>query len=501
MTDDTLYYENPRPLIEPQEEAPLYPIDALPPIVRESILSYQQYGQQPTSLIASGALANISLSCQTLANVARDHLLVSPVSLYFITLGASGERKSASDKVFAQGIRQWQLETREKLIPEVALSNIAYHAWTSERDGLLRKIKKAGSNGEPTKALQEQLHKLLMNEPTVSLLPELFFEDTTQESFTESLAHGWPSSSLWSDEGGIIIANHGMQNNATKFITTLNRLWDGNHFSTSRKTSKSFIVAHRRITLSLMLQPLLLKQLLARQEGLTRQSGFLARALITYPISSMGGRYYKNPPKSLDGLNAFHKRVRECLDSTLGLDKKGCHKIPTLTFSKQGKAKWVDFFNEVEKEISTTGKWRSIQDFVSKSAENVARLSALFHLFLGKEGKIDTETTEQAIAIVKWHLEETKRMIDNSFDINHVNDAKKLLHWFKSKNLNEVTPRYFQQHSAIREKYRLNKAIEILIENHYLIEKVHSNKTTLSLNPKIMSQKNATHATPERATA
>lgn len=488
MTENTQQYKDPLPLIEPQEEAPLYPIDVLPSIIRNSILAYQKYGQQPTSLIAGGALANISLSCQTLANVARDHLLHSPISLYFITLGASGERKTASDKVFGQGIRQWQLETRERLMPEVAFSNIAYHAWSSERDGLLRKIKKAGNNGEPTKELQEQLHSLLMKEPSISLLPELFFEDTTQEAFTESLAHGWPSSSLWSDEGGIIVSNHGMQSNATKFITTLNRLWDGNHFMTSRKTSKSFIVSHRRITVSLMLQPLLLKQLLERQEGLTRQSGFLARTLITYPISSMGERYYKKPPKSLESLDEFHQRIRECLDLTLGLDKKGCHKIPTLVFSKQGKAKWVDFFNEAEKEIATAGKWRSIQDFVSKSAENVARLSALFHLFLGKEGKIDVETTDQAIAIIKWHLEETKRMIDNSSGENHINDAKKLLNWFKSKNLSEVTPRYFQQHSAIREKYRLNKAIETLIENHYLIEKIHANKTTLSLNPKIMSQ-------------
>jgi hypothetical protein len=488
MTETIIQYKDPLPLIEPQYEASLYPVDALPSIIKESILAYQQYGQQPTSLIASGALANISLSCQTLANVARDHLLVSPISLYFITLGASGERKTASDKAFGQGVKQWQLETRERLMPHVTSSSIAYHAWASERDGLLRKITKAGSNGEPTQELQDQLHYVLTNEPAVSLLPELFFEDTTQEAFTESLANGWPSSSLWSDEGGIVVSSHGMQSNTTKFISTLNRLWDGNHFITSRKTSKSFIVAHRRITVSLMLQPLLLKQLLARQDGLTRQSGFLARTLITYPISPMGERYYKNPPKSLTSLNNFHQRIRECLDLTLGLDRKGCHKIPTLVFSKNGKAQWVDFFNEVEKGVSTTGQWRSIQDFASKAAENVARLSALFHLFLGKEGKIDAETTEQAIAVIKWHLEETKRMIDKSAEEHPTRDAQKLLNWFKNKNLSEVTPRYFQQHSAIRDKYRLNKAIETLIEHHYLIEKVYTNKTTLSLNPKIIQE-------------
>lgn len=475
----------PLPLVEPRDDAPAYPIESLPKIIKESIVDYQQYGQQPTALIANCALANISLACQTLANVARDHLLMSPVSLYFITLGESGDRKTASDKVFGQGIRQWQFDMHERLIPKVNASTIAYHAWVSGRDGLLRKIKKAASNGEPTAELQTQLYKVFANEPRVSLLPELFFEDTTQEAFTSHLADGWPSSSLWSDEGGIVLSSHGMHSNTNKFISTLNRLWDGNHFTTTRKTTKSFVVAHRRITVSLMLQPLLLKQLLAKHEGLSRQSGFLSRTLITYPKSSMGERYYKSPPESLPSLNNFHQRIRECLDLTLGLDSKGCHKLPTLRFSTQGKAAWIDFFNDVEKGISKTGEWKPIQDFASKSAENVARLSALYYLFQGKEGDIDAETTQQAIAVIAWHLQETKRTLEDSTTECPIRDAQKLLNWFKNKNLPEVTPRYFQQHSAIRDKARLNRAIETLIEHHYLIENVYSNKTTLLLNPNI----------------
>ena len=39
---------------------------------------------------------------------------------------------------------------------------------------------------------------------------------------------------------------HGMQNNTTKFIALLNRLWDGKAFIAHRKTTSSFTVANFR---------------------------------------------------------------------------------------------------------------------------------------------------------------------------------------------------------------------------------------------------------------
>jgi len=85
-------WQPPTPLINPNtaQHHP-YPIGALPSIVRDAVITYQQYGQQPLPLIACSALANISLACQTLANVARDSLLISPVSLYFIVVANSGD--------------------------------------------------------------------------------------------------------------------------------------------------------------------------------------------------------------------------------------------------------------------------------------------------------------------------------------------------------------------------------------------------------------------------
>ena len=259
-------------------------------------------------------------------------------------------------------------------------------------------------------------------------------------------------------------------------------MWDGKDFIAHRKTSPSFIVTNRRLTVSLMLQPLILEQMLAKNDGISRQSGFLARSLMAYPASAMGERFYQEPPKTLAILSAFHERLKACLDESIGLDQSGCHEIPCLSFSDPAKAVWVQFFNHAEAGLAKTSQWSSIKDFASKAAENVARLSALFHLFLGKKGRVTPESVEQAIQIIQWHLFEARRILDTNPQPDD-QDAIKLLHWLKDKALRQTTPRYLQQYGPIREKTRRDNAIFTLIENYYLKEVKSDNKTILLVNP------------------
>ena len=180
-------WQPPIPLITSDEDIPApYPVKSLPKEISQPILSYQSYGQQPIALIACAALANISLACQTLANVARDRLLKCPISLFFISINQSGERKTQVDRSFGQGIRQWQTQIRQQLMPEVVEATAMHHAWKAERDGILKQMRKTDSQTEAT-CLQDQLKILSIQEPEIPLLPELYFEDVTQEALIHSL--------------------------------------------------------------------------------------------------------------------------------------------------------------------------------------------------------------------------------------------------------------------------------------------------------------------------
>lgn len=480
---EEIVWETPTVFKQEHDDSAPYPVDALPSIVREAVCSYQQYGQQPLPLIACSALANISLSCQTLANVARDQHLIGPTSLYFLCVSGSGERKSGCDYMFSQATRQWQLDVRERLSPEVKTAETLYRAWAVEKEALLSRIRSEKRLHNDTDELQDLLLDHVSCEPNIPLSPVLFFEDTTQEALAEHIASGWPSASLWSDEGAIVMNGHGMQNNTTKFIALLNRLWDGKSFIAHRKTSKSFTVENRRLTISLMMQPIILEQMLAKNGGISRQSGFLARSLIAYPKSEMGNRFYKEPPTNIASLQQYRQRLTDCLESTLTLDKNGCHNLPTLQFSKAAKNEWIAFFNQVERGLKDPKIWKSIRDFASKAAENAARLSALLHLFDGSTSDINAEHMDQAISIIRWHLNESKRVLGNQFLTPTQQAANKVLQWMIDRELTQTSPRELVQFGPIRDKEKRDDALKLLLEDNCLKETKEGKKTTLLLNP------------------
>lgn len=463
-----------------------YPLDALPAIIQNAVLSYQQYGQQPIPLIANSALANISLSCQSLANVARDNYLISPISLYFLTAGVSGERKSAADSAFSNACRKWESSTRRQRAPAVATAKTVHHAWSMEKEVLLAQIKRAMMNHEDDSLLINLLDNLLQQEPDIPLQPMLYFEDATQEALASDLSSGWPSASLWSDEAGVVLGNHSMQGNPLRFVALLNRLWDGNSFTVHRKTYDNYTLEHRRLTLNLMMQPVLLQNLANNVKGIGRQSGFLARCLLAFPQSAMGNRFYQEP-SSREYMIDFEKHITACLNQTKKLTRQGCHNLPTLCLNAQAKKQWVIFFNSLETGLKNEGQWADVKDFASKTAENAARLAALFHLFEGSDGDISLIHTEQAIAIVNWHLEEARRLLSPVLTHCIHHDAKKLMKWILTKGLQQTTPRAIQQSSPLRNKDQRNKALETLIEHHWLHLARKEGQTIVEVNPKAIS--------------
>ena len=479
-------WQPPTPFLQNTEHTIPYPVDAFPNDLQKIMTKYHQYGKQPIPLIAGSLLANISLACQSMANVARDKYLKSPVSLYFLMVANSGERKSAIDNLFSKPVRSWEKSFRQKRESEVKTAMTLHHAWQMERDGLLSQIKRCSFSDADAELLKLQLAFLLEQEPEIPLLPTLYFEDATQEALAVHLANGWPSASLWSDEAGIVLGSHSMQSNPTRFVALLNRLWDGKTFTAHRKTSQSFMIQNRRLTLNLMMQPLLLQQLSSQATGIHRQSGFLARSLMAYPTSSMGNRFYQEPPDDFGYLESLENRLQDCLDGSKKLTQAGCINLPTLHMSIDAKKHWVHFFNETESGVSHHGQWTNIKDFASKAPENAARLAALFHLYSGSEGNISSEHMEQAIAIISWHLFETRRIFSIQSEKGEILEAQRLLDWLVTHDKHQTTPREIQQFSPIRNKQARDEALELLANNNYIKVNKQNQKTVVELNPYAM---------------
>ena len=193
----TSTWGQPTPFSEIEIEATPYPVNALPSILSNTITEYQKYGQQPIALIACSALANVSLACQAIANVARDNHLQSPISLYFLVAALSGERKSISDTLFSKATREWEENIIRELNPKIELAKLLHKKWEEEQDSLSSSLKYADSFFE-RKKIEETIEKNLKNKPNIPLLPTIYFEDVTQEALAQTIGKGWPSASLCS---------------------------------------------------------------------------------------------------------------------------------------------------------------------------------------------------------------------------------------------------------------------------------------------------------------
>ncbi|SFN03308.1 YfjI family protein [Nitrosomonas communis] len=374
-------WPEPQPLTVKVEPEP-YPIDALPDGIRESVLEVQGFVKAPIPLVVSSALSALSLATQAHVNVQRAERLQGPCGLFMLTIGDSGERKSTCDGFFTTPIREHEQQQAELLKPELEQFEAELSAWNAEREGILAAIKNAGKACKPTDKLKRDLAEIQHNKPEAPRMPRLLLGDETPENLAWSLAKHWPSSGVISSEAGLIFGSHGMgKESVMRNLALYNVLWDGGVHNVGRRTSESFTVQGARLTVGLQIQETTLREFIEKSGALARGKGYFARFLVSWPESTQGTRFFTEPPTNWPSLTAFNKRLNEILSIPPSMSDDGGLEPVTLTFSPEAKAAWVRYYNAIEKELANGGELYDVRDVASKSADNAARLAAIFHVF------------------------------------------------------------------------------------------------------------------------
>ena len=474
-----------------------FPLDALPGEIGAAVREYQGYGQQPMALVASSALAVVSLAAQGLADVARDERLMGPLSLNFLIIAQSGERKTAADKALSAPLGEWERERADALRENIQRNRAALDAWAAEQDGLKAAIKSAVRK-KPDEAdkLRQRLMDHALEKPAELIAPRLRYEDVNPQSLAFMLAAGHPSAALWSDEGGMVTGSQGMgKDSLLGFMAGLNRLWDGGAIHHDRKQAQSVHLEGRRLTVSLMVQPLVLRELARRSGGLTRGSGFLARYLVTAPLSTMGVRLYREAPQGMPRLAAFHRRIRELLDNALPLDDQGRLTLPMLRLSAGAFVVWREYHDEIEPELRPLGDYVTVCDFAAKSAENAARIAGCIHIFECAQGAIPVETMLRAVALARWYLREALRVLNVLDEPQALADARLLDAWLTERGDSPIRDVLRLGPGPLRDKARRNSAVNVLADLGRARIERDGRAETLARNPALKRFATATPAT------
>lgn len=456
----------PEPLVVATEAEP-YPLDALPAGIRAAVAEVQGFVQAPVPLVASSALGALSLAGQSLLDVKRADKLQGPCSLFLLTVANSGERKSTCDGFFTGAIRDFEAEQAEAAKPRLKEYRAEVAAWESKQAGIKDALRAASKKGEDTAALQTKLKTLEGEKKDSQRVAKLIRGDETPEHLAWTLAKDWPTGGVMSAEAGVVLGAHGMgKDTVMRNLALLNVLWDGGSLSIGRKTSESFEVRGARLAVALQVQEATLRAFFEQAGALARGSGFLARFLIAWPVSTQGHRPFKEAPTNWPALGGFNNRLAALLRMPQPTTKEWTLEPPLVAFTPEAHTAWVAFHDAIESELGTGGELHDVRDVASKVADNAARLAALFHLFTGEAGAISAECFAGAARIAAWHLSEARRFFGELALPPELADAVRLerwlLDWCREHGAQSVPRREAQRAGPVRDATRLADALDVL---------------------------------------
>jgi len=375
-TEPELKLEPPRPLIRELPPADPFPVESLGDVLGDATRAINDRVQAPMAICGQSTLAAATLAAQGLADVQLPTGQDRPISNFFVSVAATGERKTATDNE-----AQWPFKKREKALREdydIALPQYqnATVAWEKARDHAVKKAK--GDRGAIKFALDS-----LGPPPQAPLTPMLTCPEPTYEGLCRHLVYGQPSIGIFSAEGGQFIGGHGMTPEAMlRTAAGLSCLWDGETIKRIRAVDGATILPGRRVALHLMAQPDVAAVMLS--DPVLLDQGLLSRCLVTAPETKAGTRMWREPGEAADAaIKRYGASILNMLERPLRLvdGKKNELSPRALSLAPNARKMWIAFADSIEAQIKPDGALAPVRGLANKLPEHAARLAAvLTHL-------------------------------------------------------------------------------------------------------------------------
>ncbi|MBC6675266.1 MAG: DUF3987 domain-containing protein [Acinetobacter sp.] len=463
------------PLSQPETSVnSAYPIHALPPLARDAVIAIAEHVQAPIGMTAQCVIGAMSHIAQAHVNAPHPfNPQGEPCSLYLLTEGQSGSRKSTSrnmaDKAIIQHERkQYELYRRD------------LEQWKSGQAGLNKKDKEAyGAENPPP-------HD-----------PSTLYSDITLESIAGLYVDGiLNNASIASDEAGQFFGGYTMKGDTrTQAIGGYAKLFDDGFVERTRSKSNlngSGRAYDVRLTFNLQGQHEVLSD--ALRDPVLRGQGFLPRFILTIPENLAGTRLqdaiYRSKNANHDHrLIAYWTRCEYLLDDCPrpqgGQElHNGRYVIPMNDEARDIDASFYNMFEELQ---GKGKRYEYLQAFASRASQLARRLATVFAYFEGLQW-IDAKTLTGACEVVKHSLNEWAMYAD--IEVKTESDAERLIKWFAkyctNKKIDKLAYSSFMN-SCPRpmrgSKQKLEPVLEELIDSHYLKIEEISKVRHILINP------------------
>jgi hypothetical protein len=452
------------PLYQSETVLNPYPIHALPPLAQDAVRAISEHVQSPIAMTAQCVIGAMSHIAQAKVNAPHPFIAQGePCSLFLLTEGQSGSRKSTSRNLADQAIIKHERKQYEAYRQEL-------EQWKSGQAGLPKKDREAYCAENPPP-----------NDPST------LYSDITLESIAGLFIDGvLNNASIASDEAGQFFGGHSMKaDTRNQALGGYAKLFDDGFVERTRSKSNlngSGRAHDVRLTFNLQGQHEVLAE--ALKDPVLRGQGFLPRFILTIPENLAGTRLqdaiYRNKNASTDHrLIAYWTRCEYLLDDCPHV--KAEHELHNgryvLPMNEEAKEIDAAFYNMFE-ELQGKGKrYEYLQAFASRASQLARRLATVFAYFEGLQW-IDAKTLKGACEVVKHSLNEWAMYAD--IEVKTETEAERLIKWIAKKCNEQKTDRIAYsniQTSCPRPMQKNKNLLEMVVEqlidsNHIKIESI-----------------------------
>lgn len=427
LEDDCSDAEAPRP----------FPFAALGEILGAAAQVIATDVQAPDAMAGASVLAAAALAAQPLADVLLPNGQRKPLSLFVVTSAASGDRKSAVDDVACVEINRRAQEQARKY----------HHAIEAYRNDQATREK-----GDP--------------EPQEPKMQALIVGNATIEG-TARLLRGQSSVGVFSPEGGEVLGGHSLKDsNRMAALAFFLKAWGAETLSVVRGGAGLTSLLGRRVSMSVMVQPVLLEQLLT--DPLADGQGFLARCLIAQPATLAGTRFFSHSnPHEHPAVQAYAARMAQLLDTAPELREGGDGyelKPRGLPLGADAAALWIEFYNAIEAEQAPGRELEDARAFASKAAEQAARIAAVIALFNDPEAlEVGADAMDGAIQLAAFYVHEHLRLTGKGRQAQTDRRLRTLLEWLQTQG-QLLTTRQIAQKAPRAVRNLKTRGAQLLLE-------------------------------------
>lgn len=482
----------PRPIMRAMVRRP-FPLSALPPLVAAACMDVQYHVRCPMALVVGSALSAMSLAAMGHVDAMRSANLVGPCGLIVVEIADASERKTSTDKWFTAAMRAHEVEREQNYQSSLIWFEREMDIWKVKEAAAKRVQKNDGTPATPAEVeAKYRAFRMSNPKPEKPVRQKMLYNTVTAEVMYAGIGR-WPLMGILTNEGGTFFGSRAMSaETSMASLAFINALWDGEQITKDTKGNGEDFCANPRGTAHLMAQDGIFRTFLEANGGQSREIGTVARALLCQPETTRGTRFYREDGGTF-GIDTFNSRISELLRRPVYLDEKGVLTTTPMHLSPEAKAVWVEYYDNVERQIAPGGRYSGIPDIAGKSPENAARLATVFAYTVG-DGVVSADTMRGACIVAEWYLDETLIYLGDDVEPEIVKDTKAVEHCIMTRCIAEradfttvkKVKDYVASRSLRRNQGRIDNALKLLLDKRRIRVETLNNSVRIYPNPELL---------------